>query len=476
MGKSLVHRLGILLGCGILSFWAGVIAFGYPGVFTAYWQDRYHVGNGETGLVVTFMLLALAIAMFVSGRVQLKYGMKCCVFIGTFVDIIAFVFITVGRNIYWIYAWGFIVNLGCSFLYGPSLTTAQMAFPDNRGLVSGVINFIFGVSAAILSPILNSLLEKSGYVFTNILVIILIVICNIISFFLFQWAEHSTTTSSSKSSSSSIPNSNQTTSSPTNNKREMEMETETETETETKIEIEEKKTSLDNIEKDKSVKEALKTREFWTIWLIWAFMGAAGISMVSLSKTYSIAIEETGVFLLTIFNLANGIFRIFVGWISDYIGSSLTGAIAFFLAALGYGILTFVKNLTVISIAVVGVGIGFGTLFTVSGPLASIIFGLKNFGMIYGLIFTGYGIVGGIVGPAVSGMILEKTNDNYTVVFIYLGVMALIGTLLMISIKEKGDSKNSRDKENSKNSNKSLVGQAIEMKTTNVNIEIEEGK
>eukprot|EP00833_Pecoramyces_ruminatium_P016400 jgi/Orpsp1_1/1190432/evm.model.d7180000078937.1 len=358
---------------------------------SSYWKDRFHVGNGETGLIVTFMLLALAISMFISGRVHLKFGMKCCIIIGTTIVSIAYFFLFIANHIYWIYAWGFVVNFGSSFLYGPSLTAGQQAFPTKRGLISGVLNLIFGVSAAIMSPILNIMLEGEGYLFTNIVILSLIVISSVIAALLLRFTEQ------------------------TQNKHQQ----------------------GEDLSNDLSVKEALKTKEFWIIWLVWAFMGAAGISMISLAKSYSVAIGETGVIILTAFNLANGICRIFVGWISDFIGTKLTGAIAFLFATVGYIIMPFTKSVPLVSLCVIGVGIGFGTLFTISGPLASLVFGIKNFGMIYGLIFTGYGIVGGMVGPAVSGMLLEKTNNNYTVVFIYLGGMAFIGVLLMLIIKEK---------------------------------------
>ena len=88
------------------------------------------------------------------------------------------------------------------------------------------------------------------------------------------------------------------------------------------------------------------------------------------------------------------------------------------------------------------VGYGLGNLFAITPPLASGIFGLKNFGTIFGVIFTAYGFVGGIVGPMLAGVVLDRTGNNYTIVFTYLAAFALIGALLMViltraSAKEK---------------------------------------
>ncbi|ORX77666.1 MFS general substrate transporter [Anaeromyces robustus] len=202
-----------------------------------------------------------------------------------------------------------------------------------------------------------------------------------------------------------------------------------------------------------TVSQALKSKEFWIIWFVWIFMGAAGISMINLSKSYSIAIGKPGVTILTTFNLANGIIRIFMGWLTDKIGPRLTGTLGFLLATIGYFIMPHTTNVSLVSLCAAGVGIGFGTLFTISGPLAADIFGLKNFGTIYGIIFIAYGLVSGIVGPAISGMILERTNNNYFVVFIYLGIMSLFGTILILCIKEKKTNKNIKDNIENKNEN-----------------------
>ena len=391
MVNPIINKVCIIVGCSLLVFWAGVLGFGYPGIMNSYWKEKYNVGNGETGLVMTFMLIAVAIAMFISGRIYAKMGLYFCIVAGTVFYALAFLFIFIAKNIILIYIWGFLVNFGFSFLYGPSLTTIQTAFPNKRGMVSGFLNFVLGISAAIMSPILNSLLNMKGYTFTNVLVFILIMASNVVAYFLLLFS-----------------NKNQV-----------------------------KKTSAIDTSKDLTVKEALKTKEFWALWLLWAFMGAAVISMVSLSKTYSVAIGETGVVILTIFNLANGICRLFIGWFTDRIGGRLTGAVSFLLTTVGYLVMPHTTNVPLVCICASGVGIGLGALFTVSGPLTSLIFGFKEFGMIFGLLYTGYGIIGGVVGPFVSGLILEKTNDNYIVVFTYLGIMAFIGFLCILIVKDK---------------------------------------
>lgn len=381
-----------IVGCALTIFMAGVVAFGYPGVMGAYWQNRFQVGVGESGMIVTCMLLALAVAMFFSGRIHSKMGMQFCVLIGLSFYLLAFVILSFAKNIYWVYVWGFVANLGCSFWYGPGLTTGQQLMPEKKGLVSGILNLFFGIAAAIMSPILNRLLDGQGYLMANLVLVGMLLLAGIASYILNRPVTV-TATNASAGAATGKP--------------------------------------VATCVEDLSVKQALRTKGFWLMWLIWAFMGAAGISMVSLSKSYAISLGLASVALLTVFNLANGISRIIVGMCMDKIGGKITGMVAFAMACAGYLLMPHFTGLVPLYLCAIGVGIGFGTLFTISGPIAVNLFGLTNFGMIYGLIFTGYGLVGGIVGPAVSGRLLQNTGGSYFVVFTYLGIMALLGMVLM---------------------------------------------
>ena len=378
-----------VLACCLSIFWSGAICFGYPGVMSTYWQQAFSVGPSETGLVVTFMLLALAVMMFFSGKFHMKYGMRICILIGTLFYAVSFLLLRIADNIYMVYVWAFLANLGCSFIYGPGLTTAQQAFPQKRGLVSGIVNLVFGISAAIMSPVLNRLLADIGYEKLNLLLLLFIVATNLLAMLLLGKKEQREEAAEEKHYAVSL-----------------------------------------------NVSQAMKTKTFWLIWLMWAFMGAAGISMVSLAKSYAATIGIASVSILTAFNLANGLIRIVVGYLTDLIGYRITGMVAFVLAGIGYLILPHTSNLGILMLCAVFVGIGFGTLFTISGPMISKQFGLAYFGLIFGVIFTAYGLIGGVFGPAIAGVILARTNGNYLLVFTYLAVFALFGAGLMSRVKE----------------------------------------
>ena len=50
---------------------------------------------------------------------------------------------------------------------------------------------------------------------------------------------------------------------------------------------------------------------------------------------------------------------------------------------------------------------------------------------IFGLIFTGYGFAAGLLGPALSGYLLDATNGSFVIVFSYFGVLSIVSGMLI---------------------------------------------
>jgi OFA family oxalate/formate antiporter-like MFS transporter len=101
-------------------------------------------------------------------------------------------------------------------------------------------------------------------------------------------------------------------------------------------------------------------------------------------------------------------------------------SLTFLAAGAAYLLLPHVAGLAMIATLAAVIGFAFGTLFSVSAPLAADCFGLKHFGAILGLIFTAYGFVAGLLGPSLSGYLLDNTGGNFTLVFSYLGLCSIL--------------------------------------------------
>ena len=395
-----------LVGCCLIVFWPGAIAFGYPGVMGTEWQARFHVGAGETGAVVTFMLMGLAACMFFSGEIHRRVGTRRCIVIGTAVTAGAMLVLMGARGMGTVYLWGFLVNCGCSFLFGPALTTAQQWLPHRRGLASGLLNLVFGLSAAVMSPIWNAMLDTVGYEAVNLSLLICPIVTALAALPLAEGPDRVKLSPEAARA-----------------QRELLVSS----------------ASGGAADPDRTVAQALRSRSFWLIWLLWVFMGAAGASMISLSKSYAISLGLSSVVVLTAFNITNGVGRLVAGLLCDVIGGESAGILAFSLSTAGYLLLPHVSGAAAVSGLAALVGFGLGTLFTVTGPVTSRRFGLKHFGAIFGLIYTAYGFVGGVLGPALSGVLLDRTGGSYTAVFTYLALCALVGTVLTVFLRRTRD-------------------------------------
>ncbi|KAB3535393.1 OFA family MFS transporter [Alkaliphilus pronyensis] len=389
-----------VLGSTFAIFLPGSLVFGFPGLMGSIWKEMLQIESGALGYVMFFMLASLGVFMFFVGKWTTTIGVRKLMMIGTIITSLATLMIAFVANIWMIYLWAFLVGGASCFIYSPGINSVQRWHPQKRGLVSGIVNLTFGISAAIMVPIFRIMIEAVGY---QTLCIALAIITLIVGLIASQYTEIPEKVKGSQTQQRKTAEASNKVS-----------------------------------EGDFTPREAIKTKSFWLIWSVWALMGAAGVTMVTLSvnlglsRGFDLAAAAT---ILTAYNLTNGISRLVSGAISDVIGRKVTLAITFVAAGIAYMILPYAYSLGVLSILAAMIGFGYGTLFSCSAPMISDCFGLKNFGIILGLVFTAYGFIASIIGPAVSGYILTVTNNNYTAVFNYLAVFCIISAVLIMLVK-----------------------------------------
>lgn len=380
-----------VIGGSIAIFWPGALIFGFPGVMAPYWMKTFHVGRGAIGNTLFFVLVAVGIFMFLVGRWQEKFGIRKMITAGAIICGLSGFLIAYASNIYMLYVWAFLTGTSSAFIYIPAVTSVQRWYPMRRGLVSGTVNLLFGLSAAIMSPLFRYMFKTMGYIPMTLTVAAIALLVGIVAA---QFTEGPASIPSPQSSAPGGP----------------------------------------KIAESLTVKESLRTRSFWFLWLTWAFQGAAGIAMVTLSTAYGLSkglAIGSAVVILTAFNITNGGSRIIMGFLSDVIGRRLAMSLTFLSAGGAYFLLPHANTLIVMAFLAAVIGFSFGTLFAVSAPLATDCFGLKDFGAIFGLIFTAYGFFSGILGPSLSGYLLDITNGNFTVVFAYLGIFCIVSGILI---------------------------------------------
>ncbi|ABR48978.1 major facilitator superfamily MFS_1 [Alkaliphilus metalliredigens QYMF] len=388
-----------VIGSAVAIFFPGALVFGFPGLMSPVWQQMLGIESGALGYVMFFLLASLGVFMFFVGKWTITIGAKNLMRIGTVMASIAALMVAFVSNIWMIYLWAFLVGGASCFIYSPGINSVQRWYPQKRGLMSGIVNLTFGISAAIMVPIFRFMLETVGY---QTLCIIVAGATLVVGLIASQFTEIPEKVKGFE---------------PTEVKQE---------------------NSAMSEQFSFTSKEATKTKSFWLLWAVWALMGAAGVTMVTqsvsfgMAKGFDLAAAAT---ILAVYNLANGISRIVTGAISDIVGRNLTLSITFVGAAIGYILLPHVSGLVMISILAGLVGFGYGTLFACSSPMIADCFGLKHFGAILGLVFTAYGFIAGLIGPTLSGYLLGITNGNYKMVFYYLATLCLISAVLIMLVK-----------------------------------------
>lgn len=390
-----------IIACAVATFNSGALFFGYPGIMTQYWGEKFQADSSQTGFIMTFACLGVGLLMLVSGSIHAKIGTRKCLVLGTVILLACMVLANLATCIEHTYLWAFLCGAGNGFVYGPCVSTSQHWMPQRRGLAAGVVNLTFGTAGAIMSLVYDLLLSKVGYQAMNWIVVGMILVLNCVCLAFAELPAHSRLTPEQQAELETLKTS-AAASGPALAKRSF------------------------------TVKEALCSKNFWMLWLAWCFMGAAGISMVSLAGTYAISIGLARATVLTAFNLTNGIGRIVAGSLSDLFGRNATGFCALLLGGLGYLLLPACRSLVLVAILAALVGMAFGTLFTITAPLVSDLFGLKHYSMIFSLVFTAYGFLSGVVGPALSGYLLEASNQSYALVFRVLAVFCVIGAFCIL--------------------------------------------
>ncbi len=382
----------MMAACCVAIFWPGAFIFGFPGVMAPYWRQALQVDRAAIGGTLFFVLAAAGIAMFLTGRLLRKFGPVRLTAASALLCGLSAVMVGGAADIRMVYAWAFLVGASSALIYLPALTVVQAWFPHRRGLVSGVVNMVFAVSAALMAPVFSTGLALFGYQATCITLGLVALAAGLAAAPLLK-----------------LPS-------------------------DTGGPISDRCSSEEMCTPDLTAAQAMRTRSFWFVWLVWVMAGGAGIAMVTLATPFGIArglpLKEA-VLILTAFNLTNGTGRLISGYLSDFMGRSRTICLAFILSGTAYLLMDHLTGLGAWAVLAALVGFGFGTQFAVAAPLITEIFGMRYFADIFGLLFTGYGFFAGISGPWLSGYLLDLYPGDFRLVFNCLACFFFLSAILI---------------------------------------------
>lgn len=181
--------------------------------------------------------------------------------------------------------------------------------------------------------------------------------------------------------------------------------------------------------------EMLKTKQFYLLWFIYLLSATAGLMLIAhmASIAGTQAGWKAGFILVVVLSAFNALGRILIGFLSDKIGRK-TSIIAVLLSqSVNMFLFFWFQTIPLLITGAAIAGLAYGSLFSLMPSITADFFGVKNLGVNYGLVFTGWGIAA-IIGPILGGIVVFKTG-TYTMSYIVAGSLLLIGTVLVKFIK-----------------------------------------
>jgi len=202
-----------------------------------------------------------------------------------------------------------------------------------------------------------------------------------------------------------------------------------------------KETEATKKKEDYTPREMLGTGAFYQLWFMYACGAGAGLMIIS--KLAAIADKQAGLklgfVLVAVLAVGNGAGRVIAGVLSDKIGRKATMFVCFVSQAVMVFLLsqTEIGNFLAITVvmAVVSalIGANYGANLALFPSITKDYYGLKNFGMNYGLVFTSWG-VGGFVMALVAGKLYDK-YQTFSIAYYGASILLILAAILVFLVR-----------------------------------------
>lgn len=376
--------LGINLALGVLYSWS-VISKGIP--------EDWGWSEADKSWPYSVACLVFCLVMVPAGRLQDKLGPRLVATIGGIlvgVGMILASFTTTAVG--YLLGFGVLAGAGIGFGYASATPPAVKWFPGARtGLIAGIVVSGFGLASVYVAPLAKWLIGAYGvptmtFVFG---VAFLVIVCGLAQL-LFPPPKGYVPAGSPPPQ-------------PVGGKMKKE---------------------------DFSWLEMMSTWQFYLLWFMYACGAGAGLMVIAKLAVIGVvqANIENGAILVVAMAVGNGAGRVIAGTASDKLGRQTTMVGCFVLQAVMIFLLSIAKegsvfaNVPALCAISAIIGANYGANLSLFPSVTKDYYGLKNFGVNYGLVFTAWG-VGGFMLALGAG----KLYDWYeTFAFAYYGAIALL--------------------------------------------------
>ena len=303
------------------------------------------------------------------------------------------------HGLWWLYlSYGVLGGIGLGFSYIIPISVLVKWFPDKRGLMTGIAVGGFGAGALITAPVATRLIQSVGVLTTFLyLGLVFLVVCVAGGYFMQNPPEGF------------------------------------------RPEGWEPSAALRKTEaaRDFSLAEALRSWQWWALWLLLFLNTCAGISIIS--QESPLFQELAGITALVaagmvgIVAIGNAAGRVFWAWVSDFMPRRFVFLIMFLLQAVLFWLLPEIHTVAIITtvsfIILLCYGGGFGTM----PAFAADYFGPKFVGSIYGLMLTAWGFASAF-GPLLIAHTRQESGTYRSGLHI-LSVVLLFSAILPFLVR-----------------------------------------
>lgn len=172
-------------------------------------------------------------------------------------------------------------------------------------------------------------------------------------------------------------------------------------------------------DRDYTPSQVLRSPSFWTVWVLFLIGSGAGLMIIgSIAGMAKQSLGESAFIAVAVLAVGNAAGRVMAGVMSDKLGRKPTLALLFtFQAVLMFAAIPVVaaegSNATLLVLLTTLIGFNYGSNLAIFPTFAKDLWGIKNFGVNYGILFTAWG-VGGFAMSRISQVLMARHGDFRT--------------------------------------------------------------
>jgi len=393
----------VFAGCGVGAF----------SIFVKSLQAEFNWGRGQimTGFSIFYLLTGLA-APVIGGLVD-RYGVRGVVSVGSGFAGMGLASLFMTKNIYHFYAAYTVIGIGMAAVgQVPSSAAVSNWFVKRRGTAIGIMSTGIGVGILVVSPFIGAfVMPRFGWRASYLALALITWMLLPLSLFVLR---------TRPADMGLYPDGSKTP-------------------------LDEPETNLAAIDSSGlSLRAALGTSAFWLLAVTFFINGLSALGVIQNLFPY---LQDNGfpgelaAAALTFIGLGSAIGKFAFGWLCDQIKAKHASAISFGFLAAGTMMLLYINSTTRMPITwlcSILLGLGAGGWLPTMSMLTNTYFGLKSYGIIFGMISLIQGIGGGI-GPMFAGYMYD-IMDTYRVAFlVFLGTFAV--AIFTVSATRKPETK-----------------------------------